>query len=368
MAAVIQAAKATAQLFVLAAVCLPVFANIPRTPLVAEKPHLGVASFALVSHRAESAANPMNAPGIAGCLYDSGPRPCCSGKERDAETGLDYFGARYFSGAQGRFTSPDPLLASGRAEQPQSWNRYAYVLNNPFRYVDPSGMQELPTSCGVGNLSCLEAESQAIARSFNADTGIGILKAAANSAIGANAIASPGLGLLHMALGSPQFEASNFDQQIGMVLGAAAETAAGIVAGGALANGSGPALNLGSGSNPMAGAINIDIRPGPGVNVIASAKQLPFRSGTFSQVHSINPYGFNPASNEAARVLQSGGNLFVTGTPRNPFMPGLQGSSSPFQNISSGPMIGAHHFGVQSLSTGRPISTLRSITEVFRKR
>lgn len=30
-----------------------------------------------------------------------------TGKERDAETGLDYFGARYFSGAQGRFTSPD---------------------------------------------------------------------------------------------------------------------------------------------------------------------------------------------------------------------------------------------------------------------
>jgi RHS repeat-associated protein len=31
-----------------------------------------------------------------------------TGKERDAETGLDYFGARYFSSAQGRFTSPDP--------------------------------------------------------------------------------------------------------------------------------------------------------------------------------------------------------------------------------------------------------------------
>ncbi|MEO8660108.1 MAG: RHS repeat-associated core domain-containing protein, partial [Bryobacteraceae bacterium] len=32
-----------------------------------------------------------------------------TGKERDAETGLDYFGARYFSGAQGRFTTPDPI-------------------------------------------------------------------------------------------------------------------------------------------------------------------------------------------------------------------------------------------------------------------
>ncbi len=63
-----------------------------------------------------------------------------TGKERDAETGLDYFEARYFSGAQGRFTSPDPLLASGRAQDPQSWNRYAYGRNNPLRFVDPTGL------------------------------------------------------------------------------------------------------------------------------------------------------------------------------------------------------------------------------------
>lgn len=56
------------------------------------------------------------------------------------ETGLDYFGARYMSGAMGRFTSPDPLLASGRPVEPQTWNRYAYVGNNPLRYIDPSGL------------------------------------------------------------------------------------------------------------------------------------------------------------------------------------------------------------------------------------
>jgi RHS repeat-associated protein len=54
-----------------------------------------------------------------------------------AETGLDYFGARYFSAAQGRFTSPDPV--SGWPSEPQSWNRYAYGLNNPLRYIDPTG-------------------------------------------------------------------------------------------------------------------------------------------------------------------------------------------------------------------------------------
>jgi RHS repeat-associated protein len=65
-----------------------------------------------------------------------------TGYERDEEIGLDYARARYYSGQQGRFTSPDPLLASGRPASPQSWNRYAYVLNNPLRLTDPSGLTE----------------------------------------------------------------------------------------------------------------------------------------------------------------------------------------------------------------------------------
>jgi RHS repeat-associated protein len=77
-----------------------------------------------------------------------------TGKERDAETGLDYFGARYFSSPQGRFTSPDPLLSSGRPGEPQSWNRYAYTLNNPLRFVDPTGLYDLDNTCGDGDKKC----------------------------------------------------------------------------------------------------------------------------------------------------------------------------------------------------------------------
>lgn len=62
-----------------------------------------------------------------------------TGKERDSETGLDYFGARYFSGAQGRFTSPDVPLVDQRAQDPQSWNLYSYGRNNPLKYTDPTG-------------------------------------------------------------------------------------------------------------------------------------------------------------------------------------------------------------------------------------
>jgi RHS repeat-associated protein len=57
-------------------------------------------------------------------------------QERDDETGLDYFGARYCGRTQGRFTFPDPLSSSGKSLQPQSWNRYSYVLNRPLESVD----------------------------------------------------------------------------------------------------------------------------------------------------------------------------------------------------------------------------------------
>ena len=67
-----------------------------------------------------------------------------TGKERDAETGLDYFGARYFSGAQGRFTSPDPEIIPRDITNPQVWNKYAYTLNNPLRNVDPDGRASVP--------------------------------------------------------------------------------------------------------------------------------------------------------------------------------------------------------------------------------
>jgi RHS repeat-associated protein len=72
-----------------------------------------------------------------------------TGQYSDA-TGLMYFNARYYSGALGRFVSADTLVPG--AGNPQALNRYAFVLNNPLRYTDPSGHS---VECGLGDPYCI---------------------------------------------------------------------------------------------------------------------------------------------------------------------------------------------------------------------
>jgi RHS repeat-associated protein len=67
-----------------------------------------------------------------------------TGKERDAESGNDYFEARYYSSAMGRFMSPDwsaqeEPVPYAKLDDPQTLNLYSYVLNNPLGSVDPDG-------------------------------------------------------------------------------------------------------------------------------------------------------------------------------------------------------------------------------------
>jgi RHS repeat-associated protein len=64
-----------------------------------------------------------------------------TGKERDAESGLDYFPARYYGSNMGRWMAPDPgWLAAVDLANPQTLNAYSYVTNSPLIYNDPTGM------------------------------------------------------------------------------------------------------------------------------------------------------------------------------------------------------------------------------------
>jgi RHS repeat-associated protein len=83
-----------------------------------------------------------------------------TGKERDTESGLDYFDARYYGSSMGRFMSPDPVFASPeRVADPQQWNMYAYVRNNPLSRTDPTGL-DFNLTCSGGNTATCQGGLQ----------------------------------------------------------------------------------------------------------------------------------------------------------------------------------------------------------------
>jgi len=73
---------------------------------------------------------------MPGRIYQSGSetKEKFTGKERDSETGLDYFGARYYWAAGGRWWSVDVLF-----EKYPGWSPYNYTLSNPILFIDPNG-------------------------------------------------------------------------------------------------------------------------------------------------------------------------------------------------------------------------------------
>ena len=76
----------------------------------------------------EAPTNRIDGIGYAGHVQDN--------------SGLVYMGARYFDPVAGRFMGMDPV---GFDEtNPQSFNRYQYANNNPYRYVDPDGREAIP--------------------------------------------------------------------------------------------------------------------------------------------------------------------------------------------------------------------------------
>jgi RHS repeat-associated protein len=99
-----------------------------------------------------------------------------TGKERDTESGLDYLMARYYSSGLGRFASPDEFIGGpveawsandplppgplpyANITDPQSLNKYAYVMNNPLRYIDPTGHALMTPWGGRGDMPAIGRE------------------------------------------------------------------------------------------------------------------------------------------------------------------------------------------------------------------
>ena len=172
-----------------------------------------------------------------------------TGKERDAETGLDFFGARYFSGAQGRFTSPDPKMFPHDITDPQSWNKYSYTRNNPLRFTDPngedfwdyvvgaanafgsdnalgagratSGNSDFKTGQAIGDavatltgtLEALGGGGEALVTSPAALTGVGIVVPAAGAAVAAHGVTTAAIAGDNLA--NAAFASINEQKQAG---------------------------------------------------------------------------------------------------------------------------------------------------------
>jgi len=89
-----------------------------------------------------------------------------TGKERDAESGLDNFGARYDASGIGRFMTTDPVvITTERLKSPQQLNLYSYVANNPLRFIDPTGALLMATGnqqadyndlCAIAGSACAD--------------------------------------------------------------------------------------------------------------------------------------------------------------------------------------------------------------------
>lgn len=82
-----------------------------------------------------------------------GTRQHYAGMERDEATGLDHTLWRKYEARAGRWTTPDPYLGSMSVGDPQSFNRYAYVRNDPVNFIDPSGLNPASPATRYGQFS-----------------------------------------------------------------------------------------------------------------------------------------------------------------------------------------------------------------------
>jgi RHS repeat-associated protein len=227
-----------------------------------------------------------------------------TGQICDDETGLYYYGARYYDPQLGRFIQPDSSVPS---DDPQTLNRYAYCGNNPLKYVDPTGH-----ILGIDDILIailVAAVGAAVGAVSAAITGGNIGKGALTGAISAVGILSGGI-LGGAAAGAINAEITGGDPGIGAIMGgisAGIGFAVGSIQLPDNAVGSLAGLALNSGQGALVGGVQAEIQGGSfgqgaekgaiggAINDAMTGRTLPLIGGMLGGVRDIMMGGINTA-------------------------------------------------------------------------
>jgi RHS repeat-associated protein len=251
------------------------------TAQLSENSHQGFDGIKAALCLASTRVNSNTASEMPICLWRNGIGSRSTGKERDAETGLDYFGARYYSGAQGRFITPDwsakpQPIPYADLNDPQSLNLYAYVRNNPIKNRDLDGHWCI---FGFGN-SCNQTPAKTAAQGAAVGTGAqllndGIRRGQYQEAV--SQLSGPGASAARKALQAETYKAlSPIGQgmtdaakaaRVGQLAGKTAEQLA------ESASRSSGAWNAIGGSAKVLGAAGVVVGAGMAVSNISSAPE-----------------------------------------------------------------------------------------------
>jgi RHS repeat-associated protein len=264
------------------------------------------------------------------------PDPSFTGQRQDTVAGLYDFPAREYS-YQGRWSSPDPAgLAAVDPSNPQSWNRYAYVMNDPLDWVDPSGLDPCPNDNSWGAQLCRQAQAFRSTTFYNTWNPFSLVFTTGCSESGCVTTIDPNafnllLGLLHSSGNSskPPAACKNGAGSGGIGVGAGYNFDAGVIAAGVSSTGG---VNAGLFHNKAGGVFS-------GYSGGAAA------SGGVAVYAGSKVAGSPPQGNNVAFVLGGyagvGPNITFTNAAS------VQQTSGPFTTASFNAGLGIANLGVQ---------------------
>jgi RHS repeat-associated protein len=342
-----------------------------------------------------------------------------TGYEKDQETGLDFAESRYYNNKHGRFTAVDPLLASGKSSNPQTFNRYVYVGNNPLTRVDTDGKDWVievtkekgkityrplyvpkaaeyariapniwevtkngrtigyqalsPYTANVSEVFKTRKQAQAAYEKLAIDDypgdksdDYGSYMTQSNGDITPHqeikeggvqeAITPVDIALLFTPIKGTGFLGSGATRTAEVLTETSAKRA--IV----------PTLDLFGGKiSQIPGAINVDLQATSGVRALST--ELPFGAGVFKDVVASGPRA--EFLSEASRVMSTGGRLFINSTARNTF--GRLPSAGTLERLGfkviqeNGPLHQRFANQVFRLTNGNPMPTSSVRTTILQR-